>query len=118
MPWSKKDSRMGIWEQGARKLAVAPHPFGALLRRYRQAARLSQDELALKTGLSTRAISDLERGVNRTPRHATLALLADGLGLTAPERRRLEDAAQPAPPAVPHNLPAALTSSIGRQVEI
>src|SRR5689334_19764296 len=42
--------------------------FGEVLRRYRQAARLSQDELALKTGLSTRALSDLERGINRVPR--------------------------------------------------
>jgi predicted ATPase/DNA-binding XRE family transcriptional regulator len=92
--------------------------FGDALRRYRQAARLSQDELALKTGLSTRAISDLERGINRSPRKATLLLLADQLGLSAEERRGLEEAAQPAPLPLPHTLPAPLTSFIGREAEI
>jgi len=92
--------------------------FGAVLRRYRQAARLSQDDLALKTGLSTRAISNLERGVNRNPRTATLTLLAEGLGLSAEERHRLETAAQPAPLARSHNLPAPLTSFIGREAEV
>src|SRR4051794_1710601 len=88
--------------------------FGEVLRRYRQAAQLSQDELALKAGLSTRAISDLERGVNRAPRKATLALLADGLSLSAEEHGAFEAAAHAPTPAARDNLPAPLSSFIGR----
>ncbi len=35
-----------------------------LLKQYRVRARLSQEALAERTGLSARAISDLERGLN------------------------------------------------------
>jgi transcriptional regulator with XRE-family HTH domain len=43
--------------------AAAPRPFGALLKRYRQAAGLTQEALAGQAGLSIRTISDLERGL-------------------------------------------------------
>ncbi len=45
--------------------------FGALLKRYRLEAGLSQEALAARAELSTRAISDLERGVKHTPRFET-----------------------------------------------
>ena len=48
--------------------------FGSLLRRYREAASLTQEALAERARLSARAISDLERGVKHTPRHDTVAL--------------------------------------------
>jgi transcriptional regulator with XRE-family HTH domain len=35
--------------------------FGNLLRRYRSAAGLTQEELAERAGLSARAVSDIER---------------------------------------------------------
>jgi transcriptional regulator with XRE-family HTH domain len=38
--------------------------FGMLLRRYRTAAGLTQEQLAGKAGLSVNAISVLERGVS------------------------------------------------------
>jgi transcriptional regulator with XRE-family HTH domain len=76
-------------------------PFGEVLRRYRQAAGLSQEELGLKADLSTPAISALERGVNQRPRKATLSLLAEALDLTAEERQVLEEAAQGALPPLP-----------------
>lgn len=38
--------------------------FGNLLRRARRSAGLTQEALAERAGLSARAISDLERGVN------------------------------------------------------
>jgi DNA-binding XRE family transcriptional regulator len=41
--------------------------FAVLLRRYRVAARLTQEELAERAALSARAITDLERGVRRFP---------------------------------------------------
>jgi transcriptional regulator with XRE-family HTH domain len=43
--------------------------------------RLTQEELAQAAGISTRAVSDLERGVNRTAHKDTARLLAAALGL-------------------------------------
>ena len=60
--------------------------FGILLRRYRLAAGLTQEALAARAGLSARTIADLERGINRTPRHDTFELLMSPLGLTAQQR--------------------------------
>jgi DNA-binding XRE family transcriptional regulator len=41
--------------------------FGTLLRRYRLAAGLTQEELAERARLSVRAITDLERGARWVP---------------------------------------------------
>lgn len=49
--------------------------FGELLRRYRVAAGLTQEALAERAGVSTRGISDLERGAHGLPRRDTLLLL-------------------------------------------
>jgi transcriptional regulator with XRE-family HTH domain len=51
--------------------------FAALLKRYRVAAGLTQQELAERARLSVRGISNLERGVRRLPQPATIALLAE-----------------------------------------
>jgi transcriptional regulator with XRE-family HTH domain len=59
--------------------------FGSLLKRYRMAAGLSQEGLAARASLSTRAISDLERGINRVPRYDTLELLTKALSLSSPQ---------------------------------
>jgi transcriptional regulator with XRE-family HTH domain len=42
--------------------------FSQLLPRYRSAAGLTQDQLSVRSGLSARAVSDLERGLHRAPR--------------------------------------------------
>ena len=68
--------------------------FGEALRRYRLAAGLTQEALAECAGLSRRGISDLERGVNQTPRRETVALLAQALMLSPRERATLEAAAR------------------------
>ena len=76
--------------------------FGTLLRRYRTLAGLTQEALAARAGVSGRAVSDLERGVNLAPRAATLDLLADALALEPADRAALIAAAHPdldAPPA-------------------
>jgi transcriptional regulator with XRE-family HTH domain len=58
--------------------------FAGLLRQLRGEAKLTQEELAAAAGLSTRAVSDLERGINRTARKDTALLLARALGVTDP----------------------------------
>src|SRR5439155_3246134 len=77
------------------------YSFGDLLRRYRLAAGLTQEELAAEAGLSVRGLSDLERGARLAPRRETVQLLAESLQLSAAERTQLEAAArQRAAPAV------------------
>jgi hypothetical protein len=53
-----------VWQEGAGMVSgtTAGESFGALLRRYRQAALLSQEERAERAGLSLGAVSTLERG--------------------------------------------------------
>ncbi|GAC1522740.1 MAG: hypothetical protein NVS2B16_30710 [Chloroflexota bacterium] len=57
-------------------------PFGVLLNRHRTAAGLTQQELAERAGLSVRAISDLERGVNSRPQAHTIHQLARAFHLS------------------------------------
>lgn len=56
--------------------------FGALPRRYRQVASLSQEALAERAGLSVDAIGVIERGKRGAPRSDTIALLAQALDMT------------------------------------
>jgi predicted ATPase/transcriptional regulator with XRE-family HTH domain len=107
-----------------------PSPFGTLLKRFRVEAGLTQEELAERARLSTRAISDLERGARRSPYRDTVHQLADALGLDGEARTALTSAARrveassslsaPGPPASssPANLPLEPTSFIGRRREI
>jgi tetratricopeptide (TPR) repeat protein/transcriptional regulator with XRE-family HTH domain len=62
---------------------------GPFLRRARQTAGLTQEELAAKTGLSTRAIGDLERGLTTKPHRRSLELLAEVLELPESARAQL-----------------------------
>ncbi|MBX3071144.1 MAG: helix-turn-helix domain-containing protein [Thermomicrobiales bacterium] len=66
---------------------------GSLLRRYRLAATFSQEELAERSTVSVRTISDLERGIRNTARMDTVRLLADGLDLPPADRSALIAAA-------------------------
>jgi tetratricopeptide (TPR) repeat protein/transcriptional regulator with XRE-family HTH domain len=68
--------------------------FGDLLRRHRVLAGMSQEELAERAHLSARAISDLERGVKRTPRRDTVQLLVEALGLSGEARTAFVTAAR------------------------
>src|SRR3984885_4249555 len=102
--------------------------FGALLREFRLAARLSQEALAERAGMSARGISDLERGIHRAPYQQTVNLLIDALELdreqralvTAAARRTGRTAAAPVRPETSpgHNLPEEATSFIGRSAEL
>src|SRR5215472_10359469 len=113
--------------------------FGGLLRQLRDDAGLTQDELAEAARVSQRAISDLERGINRTARKDTALLLAGALGLDGQARDLFVAAARGRGPveavlaarqgavlrtfaaatgAERHNLPARLTSFVGREPEL
>jgi predicted ATPase/DNA-binding CsgD family transcriptional regulator/DNA-binding XRE family transcriptional regulator len=104
--------------------------FGNLVREARLTAGLTQEELADRSGLSVRGISDLERGLVRSPRRDTLALLADALALSDAERQLWTELRQRLSSrsnrlrsnedfdALPESrLPYPLTSFIGRQQE-
>ncbi|HYU72004.1 MAG TPA: helix-turn-helix transcriptional regulator, partial [Ktedonobacteraceae bacterium] len=54
---------------------VSSLTFGTLLKRYRLAAGLTQEELADQATLSRRGIADLERGARTQPRKETVQLL-------------------------------------------
>ena len=76
-------------------METAPSPaFAMLLRRYRMAAGLTQEELAERARLSVRTIGDLERGASLAPRKDTVELLAEALVLAPPERAALAEAAR------------------------
>jgi transcriptional regulator with XRE-family HTH domain len=74
--------------------------FGEVLREHREAAGLSQEALAARSGVSSDTISQWERGVVRQPRRSTLKLLADALGLKEAARETFVAAAG-APPRRP-----------------
>ncbi len=91
--------------------------FGDQIRRYRQAAGMTQEALAERSGLSVRGISDLERGLKQRPHPETVRLLAEALALDVASVAALREAANPAPRFEPVALPAPLTSLIGRDDE-
>ena len=68
--------------------------FGDLLRHFRRAALLTQEQLAERAYLSPRTISDLERGIKLTPRRDTVQLLVEALDLSDQDRSALEAAAR------------------------
>src|SRR5918998_3320575 len=100
--------------------------FGELLRHYRIAAGLTQEQLAERAGVSTRGISDLERGARGVPRKDTLELLLDALDLSPAHRATLVAAARRPPRTASRpdgaggrpQLPVPLTPLIGREQEI
>ena len=67
--------------------------FGRKLAGFRLGRGLSQDELARRSGMSVRAIRDLERGQVEHPRRITVALLTDALSLHGTHREAFENAA-------------------------
>ena len=95
-----------------------PRSFGALLKRQRLAAGLTQEALAERAGLSPKAVSDLERDPARSPRLGTVTLLADALAADPDARAELLAAARPGDSPVPdlpwRSLRRPLTPLIGR----
>ncbi|HYW27173.1 MAG TPA: helix-turn-helix transcriptional regulator [Terriglobales bacterium] len=67
--------------------------FGSVLRSLRQAAGLSQEELAQRARLSVKAVGALERGERLRPYPNTVRALADALGVAPGARAALMDGA-------------------------
>lgn len=63
-----------------------------MLHRYRSAAGLTQEELAYRSGLSVRALSNMERGRTTRPFARSVRLLADALQLDEAARAQLMSA--------------------------
>jgi tetratricopeptide (TPR) repeat protein len=78
--------------------------FAELLRRHREAAGLSQQALAVRSGLSEDAIGLLERGRRQRPRRDTVRRLSVALRLGTADRAELEDLAEASRMAQPRGL--------------
>jgi predicted ATPase/transcriptional regulator with XRE-family HTH domain len=100
--------------------------FSGLLRALRSRARLSQEELAERSGLSVQAVGSLERGSRRAPYKRTVESLAGALGAdeweleallssAARARRRDKGVVLPAAFERASDLPAQVTSFVGRE---
>lgn len=103
--------------------------FGERLLALREAAGLSQEDLAVRASLSVDAVSSLERGARTHPYPATVRALSDALQLSdldraqlvamLPRRRRARRHGTSASAASgSHDLPAALTALLGREDDL
>jgi predicted ATPase/transcriptional regulator with XRE-family HTH domain len=105
-----------------------PGEFGRLLRRLRESASLSQEELAERATLTAKAVGALERGERRRPYPNTVRALSNALGLDDETSRLLAEAARPAAraaatapvvaPATPAAVPVPPTAMVGREAEL
>ncbi|MBO0773575.1 MAG: helix-turn-helix transcriptional regulator, partial [Actinobacteria bacterium] len=96
---------------------------GETLRRLRQAAGMTQEELAERAGISARAVSDTERGLRSAVHADTARRVAAALRLDGGAREQFESLARGrpsgehlAPPA--STLPEVPTPLLGRSGEL
>jgi transcriptional regulator with XRE-family HTH domain len=92
--------------------------FGARLLHHRKSAGLSQEELSERSGVSVRAISDMERGRARSPQRRTTEALLDALGLDEQSREELRALARNAPRNPVWSLPLYVADLVGRDAEL
>src|SRR6185437_603598 len=102
----------------------APGSFGAQLKKLRESAGFTQEELATIAGLSVHAVSALERGERRRPHVETVRALSSALDLTGAAREALVGSARAAAQlaAVEElsatHLPMAPTVLRGREADV
>ncbi|WP_122263130.1 ATP-binding protein [Ornithinimicrobium cerasi] len=105
-----------------------PPTFAQRLRSLREAASLSQEALAERAGISTDAVSSLERGTRTHPYPATVRALADALTLSpaeraaltaaVPSRHRPSASGRSAPAGPRAQVPVAPTPLLGREDDV
>jgi transcriptional regulator with XRE-family HTH domain len=86
LAWAKQRVDVRAEGYGLSERPEQQPTFGALLRRLRRDAGLTQEELASQAGLTPNAVSALERGERRRPYPHTVRSLADALGIPEGER--------------------------------
>jgi predicted ATPase/transcriptional regulator with XRE-family HTH domain len=96
---------------------------GVLLRRYRQEAQLTQEELAERAGLSARTISDIERGLRSRIYAYTADRLAVALALSDGDRSTFMNDARGRLPEPDSSAsltlsPRPLTALLGREHDL
>ncbi len=102
----------------------APGTFGVQLKKLREAAGFTQEELATIAGLSVHAVSALERGERRRPQVDTVRALSAALDLPGATRDQLLTTARtPAhdrggDDAIGVSLPLAPTRLLGRDEDV
>lgn len=100
--------------------------FGRVLRELRQSRGLTLEELAEASGVSARAIGDMERGRSLRPRRGTIAALAQGLELDESRSATLLSVARAAggagkpagTAASPYAVPRSVPDFVGRHAEL
>jgi transcriptional regulator with XRE-family HTH domain len=78
---------------------------GDRLKKLRTEARLTQQALAMKAGLSVSVVAQIEQGVNDDPRLSTLRALAKVLGATMNDLTGNDDEGQEPPQPEPEEPP-------------
>jgi transcriptional regulator with XRE-family HTH domain len=132
MAAGRMGKRCGSVRQSVREEAGGGAEFGRLLAGFRLSRGLSQDELADRSGMSVRAIRNLERGQVEHPRRASVALLASALALDETDREAFKNAAAGLPglaegrteaqpgmeQIVPRQLPPDIADFTGRELAL
>src|SRR5918912_735873 len=113
---------------GRKVRAMDDTGLGQLLRRFRRGAGLTQEELAERSGISARTVSDVERGLRDRVYRDTATRIAVALGMGPVDRAVFEAAARGRTPGsgphpqlrepLSHALPIPLTRLIGREREL
>ncbi len=101
-------------------MAESSESFADLLRRFRREAGLTQEELAARSGMSLRGLSDLERALRTRPYLHTVNALADALALSTGDRSRFSASAlEPTPREAAKGgfIPVPSTQLLGRSRE-
>ena len=97
-----------------RRAGEATRPFGRLIRSRRKALNMTQDQLALATGVGRRFLIDLEAGKTTCQLGPSL-VVAEALGILSTE---LANAAETPSPSVSLELPCPLDEELEHETDV